>query len=385
MAEPLSLALFGIAALWLAYAYAGYPLSLGVLAQFRRIRLLAREDYLPTVSVLIAARNEERDIGRTVGQILAWDYPADRLEVLVASDASDDRTDEIVRGVADSRVSLVRLDRRSGKARALNRLAAQARGEILYFTDANTTTDPAALRRMARLFADRRTGCVTGHTRNAPAGDPLGSCLYWDLELWTKLAESRLGSVLVCDGAIFAMRRSLFQPLDPELANDFESPVGVGYCGYWTLLEPAATAAEKDTNSLAEEFARRRRICAQGALAMWKLRRQLCGLRLWQCVSHKLLRWLTAIPLLLLLVSTGLLSRSDVWAALFALQLAFYLAALAGALLDWRGLLAIPCYTVLTAAAALAGVVDACCGRRFDLWDSPALSRGTSPGQAAAR
>jgi cellulose synthase/poly-beta-1,6-N-acetylglucosamine synthase-like glycosyltransferase len=376
---------FWVGVLWLAYVYAGYPLLLGLITLVARIRPILRDDFSPTVSVLISARNEEEDIGWKVRETLAWNYPPDRLEVLVASDASEDRTDDIVRSIEDPRVTLVRMERRGGKARALNRLAELAQGDLLFFTDANSRIGPDCLRRMVRHFADGRVGCVTGYTRsgdgNKGSGPDSGAGVYWGYELLTKCLENQFGSVLVCDGAVFCIRRELFRPLLPDLANDLELPLWVGHQGYWTRLELQAQVAEKDTSSAAEEFSRRRRICAQGALGMWKLRRMLRGVRGWQFVSHKFLRWLTFIPMMLALFSSAALANTNLFTVLFGLQALFYATALAGLLLALRRrsagrLLSAPFYILITSVGALVGVLEACLGRRFDIWESPALTRG---------
>ena len=346
--------IFWISVLWLGYVYAGYPLLLALLGLFRRVRPVISDDYLPTVSVLISARNEEKDIAWKVAETLAWDYPADRLEVLVASDASTDGTDEILQGIADPRLSYFKLEKRGGKIRALNLLAQRATGDLLFFTDANAHIAPGVLRKMARHFADPRVGCVTGTSRPLPETDN-GAGTYFSIESRISSMESRLGSVLVADGAIHCARRALYTPLDPNLANDLELPLRIGHAGLWTIFEPEAIAVERETSSPREEFSRRRRICAQGALGMWQLRFALRGLRGWQFFSHKFLRWLTLAPLFgillagwpLLLLALALLIRPRV-----------------------------TFYVLLGATGALTGVLDACLGRRFDIWEIPSLSRG---------
>lgn len=369
---------------WLAYVYAGYPLMVALLARFRAVRTRPGDDYLPTVSVLIAARNEEKDIGWKLRQTLAWDYPADRLEVLVASDASEDRTDAIIRAIQDPRVRFVRMERRGGKVRALNRLAEMARGEILFFTDANAGIPRECLRRLVRHFADPRVGCVTGITAGgARARDAVsrGAGAYFRYESRIARWESALGSVLACDGAVHAVRRELFVPLQPDLANDLELPLRVRHAGYFTLFEPGAYAVERETESPWEEYRRRKRIAAQGALAMWRLRHTLRGLRAWQFVSHKLLRWLTPVPLTAVLAASIAQASHPLFAAALAGQAAFYGAACLGL---WQAAkrgkaspaMAIPLYVVLGATAALGGVIEAALGRRFDVWEIAALSRG---------
>jgi cellulose synthase/poly-beta-1,6-N-acetylglucosamine synthase-like glycosyltransferase len=376
--------LFWIGLVWICYVYVGYPLILALLARVHRVHPATKEDFLPGVSVLISAHNEEKDIGWKAAETLAWDYAGDRLELLVASDGSEDRTEEVLRAIQDPRLKLVRMERRSGKGVALNRLAQLARGELLFFTDANAHIPPHCLKRMVRHFADERVGCVTGMTTAQPHVDSAvesGDRLYLGYETAMSQLEGQLGSVLVCDGAIFCIRRSLFQPVFPEVANDLELPMRIGDSGYWVLHEPTAKVFEKETSSPREEFARRRRICGQGLLAMWKLRGTLRGLRGWQFVSRKFLRWLTLIPLVLLLISSGALAGQLFFALLLALELVFYGLAMVGGALALKGRRAsqafsVPFFVVLGSVAAFVGAVDTCLGRRFAVWEVPTFSRG---------
>jgi len=377
--------LFWIGVAWLGYVYVGYPLMVAVLAVVRRAHPVLQDDFLPTVSVLIAARNEEKDIGWKVTETLQWVYPTDRLQVLVASDASEDRTDEIVQAIMDRRLTFVRMNQRGGKNRALNSLAQIARGELLFFTDANAHIAPNCLRRMVRHFADSKVGCVTGSSHTVrKSGDGAigsGSAVYLGYESVINRLESQLGAVLVCDGAIFCVRRSLFRPLLPELANDLELPLRIRHAGYLTRYEPGASVFEKDTRSPMESFNQRRRIAAQGMLAIWKLRSLLNGMRGWQFGSRKFLRWLTLLPLTFVTISTFALCSSPVFRAIMILQLAFYGLALAGLVLTLIGrsagrLVSVPFYALLGSLSTLVGVIDACLGRRFAVWDIPTLSRG---------
>jgi len=380
----LVLLLIGVA--WLAYVYVGYMVALIAMASFRGVRPLVSEKCEPSVCVLIAARNEEKDIGWKIAETLAWDYPSEKLHVLVASDASDDSTDEIVESFRDPRITLVRMKERSGKVRALNRLAELARGEILFFTDANAHIGAQALRLMVCHFADERVGCVTGDSRPIREKDHCavtsGASVYWGYESVVKRLEAQIGSVLVCDGAIFCIRASLFHHLDPNLANDLEIPMRIGSAGFWIAHEPAALVFENETTSAFEEFKRRRRMCAQGMLAMLKLPGALRGVRGWQLVSHKFLRWLSLIPMLMVFAASTSLARHSVFfRCLLGLQGLFYVFAAAGIAMTVKArpvprLLAVPFYIVLGSLGALVGVVESLFGRRFDVWDIPALSRG---------
>src|SRR5579864_655302 len=234
---------FWIGVGWLLYVYAGYPFVLWLLSWFRRIHPVTGGT-LPTVTVLISARNEEKDIEWKVRQTLQWNYPAEKLQVLVASDASEDRTDQLLESIHDPRFQFVRMPERVGKNSALNRLARMATGELLFFTDANSDIDADCLRRMVRHFGDSRVGCVTGVEENASGEDAAalstGGNTYLDYESAINKLESHLGSVLVCDGSIFCMKRSLYSDVRPEQANDLELPLRVGHTGAWVLFEPSA-------------------------------------------------------------------------------------------------------------------------------------------------
>jgi poly-beta-1,6-N-acetyl-D-glucosamine synthase len=380
-----SMVLFCVASFWFGYVYFGYPLVLGLFALTARKRRVTNSDYAPKVSVLVAARNEEADIEWKVRETLSWNYPAERLQVLIGSDASEDRTDLLVGAIPDQRVRLIRMDRRGGKGRVLNRLVKQAEGELLLFTDANSHVGPDCIRHMVSHFADPTVGCVTGHSYSGmEEGSPVaetGTAVYWGHELLIKTLENEFGGVLACDGALFAVRRSLYTDVSPELANDLELPLRIHHAGYQVCFEQRARVLEKDTSSPPQEFARRRRICAQGALALFRLRHTLGGRRALQFLSHKILRWLTLVPMVMILASSAMMLDRPVFGALFGLQIAFYIAAAAGALQAAHSgsvnrLLSPPMYIVVSALGAFTGVCDAVLGKRFDIWQSPTLTRG---------
>src|ERR1700674_3342234 len=325
--KSLFLILFTLGFSWLIYVYMGYPILLWFIGIRKRFRPEARDNFLPFLSVLISARNEEKDIARKIVETLDWNYPKDRLEVLIASDASEDRTDEIIREVGDPRLKYLMLERRVGKNEALNRLAKIATGEIFFFTDANSHIHSNCARRLVRHFADIKVGCVTGTDRTMreekESAIGIGEKTYWGYESQLQTLESRLGSVLICFGAIFCIRSSLFTPLQPDLANDLELPIRIGSAGLALIFEPEAWATEKATHSPIEEFNRRRRICGQGLLGFWRLRKCLHGLRAWQFISRKFLRWTAVFPLLLLLLSCAeLASKNPIFRMILMAQLA---------------------------------------------------------------
>lgn len=392
--SQLAIVLLAAGTAWSAYIYAGYPVCLWILGVFRSIRHISDDTYLPKVSVLIAARNEQNDIGWKLQQTLSWKYPPDLLQVLVASDASDDRTDEILKRRSDPRLTYIRIESRGGKVRALNRLVRLAKGELLFFTDANSSIGPDALWKVVRHFADRRVGCVTGADRTKTIVEQnhggkgaiaTAESAYWSYESLIDKLESRLGSVLVCFGAIHCIRRELYPECDPDLANDLEVPVRIGGNGYLVVFEPGAISFEKAAFSPLEEFRRRRRICSQGVLGMYRLRGCLGGIRAWQFVSRKFLRWLGLLPLLAMLVGSSLLASQSVAVLVFvACQLMCYGLAIFGLIAATKGkrvkrFTTMPFYFLLVNVAALVGVWDACRGRRYSVWSVASTTRGPEP------
>lgn len=372
------LVLFWLGVIWLGYIWLGYPLILSVLALFRRVHPKIDENYEPAVSVLISARNEVRNIGSKIDQTLSWNYPHNKLQVLVASDASEDGTDAIIKAYDDSRLVFVRMNKRSGKNAALNRLMQEATGDILFFTDANTIIDANCIRRLLRHFADDRVGCVTGEMRyvkgNQKAAASGSAWAYWRYESFIKRLESTIGSVLVCVGSVFCIRRSLFSPLHLDLANDLETPMLIGETGSWLRYEPNARSAERVGHSLLQEARRRIRICGQGFIGMWRLRRTLRGLRGWQFISRKAFRWFTFLQLAVIFVATIALSNQPIFNVLLKVELiCLGFVATGGVLaLTDRGsisLFSIPFYYIFVSASGFYGVVSALMGKRFQTWE----------------
>jgi len=389
----LFIVLFWVGVCWFGYVYVGYPILLSLVGILRPFRPIMSEDHLPKVSVMLSARNEQKDIEWKIAETLAWDYPSDKLELLVASDASEDGTNQILRNVSDPRFRYLCFEQRKGKNEALNSLNELALGELLFFTDANSHIESCCLRNMVRHFADPRVGCVTGSEHTIQEGGEsvvaTGTRAFLGYESLVNTLESRLGSVLTCDGSIFCIRRSLFSRLQPELANDFELPLRIGAEGRAILFEQLGESFEKATSAPLEEFRRKRRICGQGVLGYWRFRDGIRGLRAWQFFSRKLLRWLGLIPLTMILLASIWLISTPLYAIAVALQLVFYSLALVGWSFSSRRkqgsrLVTFPFYFLMVNVAAFSGVVGTILGKRFSVWESPAQSRGTqtepSPG-----
>jgi cellulose synthase/poly-beta-1,6-N-acetylglucosamine synthase-like glycosyltransferase len=268
----------------------------------------------------------------------------------------------------------------------LSRLNELARCELLFFSDANSHIESTSLRRMVSHFADPRVGCVTGIECTLREGNDsaiaTGTRASLGYESLINALESRIGCVLVADGSIFCVRRSLFGALQADLANDFELPARIGAAGYAILFDPLIVSFEKATSSPREEFNRKRRICGQGILGFWRLRHCFRGLRAWQLLSRKFLRWIGVIPLAFILLANVLLVLHPFYALALTLQVIFYGLAVAGWVAAARrrqpaGATTFPFFFVIVNFAAITGLIEAVLGKRFGVWERAAHSRGS--------
>lgn len=373
--------LFWLSAGLIGYTYAGFPAL--VLARGRlRPRPHREEPVTPTVSIVIAARNEEASIGGKLDNLAALDYPAERLEVLIASDGSEDGTNELVAARAHDRLRLVDLPR-GGKAATLNAAVAQARGDILVFSDANSMFAPDAVRRLVAPFADPEVGGVAGDQRYVADGGEAavagGERSYWSLDRAIKLAESRGGHVISATGAIYAVRSSLFREVPASSTDDFATSTGVIAQGHRLVFAPDAVAYEAVGASAEVEFSRKVRVMTRGLNGVI-IRRELLdprrhGFYALQLLSHKVLRRLMAIPLIVLAASaTALWRRSPFYAAAAAAQVSVYLVGVLGLLAGRRPrargkLVAAPTFFVLVNAASLQALLNVVRRRDIARWE----------------
>ena len=373
--------LFWLSAGLIGYTYAGFPAL--VLARGRlRPRPHREEPVTPTVSIVIAARNEEASLGGKLDNLAALDYPAERLEVLIASDGSEDGTNELVAARAHDRLRLVDLPR-GGKAATLNAAVAQARGDILVFSDANSMFAPDAVRRLVAPFADPEVGGVAGDQRYVADGGEAavagGERSYWSLDRAIKLAESRGGHVISATGAIYAVRRSLFREVPASSTDDFATSTGVIAQGHRLVFAPDAVAYEAVGASAEVEFSRKVRVMTRGLNGVI-IRRELLdprrhGFYALQLLSHKVLRRLMAIPLIVLAASaTALWRRSPFYAAAAAAQVSVYLVGVLGLLAGRRPrargkLVAAPTFFVLVNAASLQALLNVVRRRDIARWE----------------
>jgi cellulose synthase/poly-beta-1,6-N-acetylglucosamine synthase-like glycosyltransferase len=271
------------------YTYGGYPLLINVLARLRG-RGVRTGSIEPTISVVLAAHNEGQRLAAKLDNLLALDYPQEKLQVVVVSDGSTDETDAVLARYREHDVVALRLESRMGKAEAINRGVQRASGEVVVFCDARQRVDPGALRAIVPLFADPQVGAVSGELTIA---DQRGPGVYWAYEKLIRAAEGRVDSVVGATGALFAIRRHLFKEIPRgTLLDDLFTPMQIVLQGYRVLFQPQARVYDEEA-TVGEEFSRKARTLA-GNFQLLSIMPELLDPRrnriLLQFVSHKLLR-----------------------------------------------------------------------------------------------
>jgi len=364
----------------LLYTYAGYPILLALVSALRS-RKVQRGELQPTVSVIITAHDEERDLAAKLENTLKLDYPPELLEIIVASDCSTDRTDDIVRQFAARGVQLNRRPERLGKTAAQNAAVEQARGEIILFSDATSLYQPNVLRAMMPNFSDPTVGCVAGRLIYIDPSEShigRGARSYWSYETFLKKHESRVGSLIGASGCLYAVRRSAYVPLYHEACSDFIIATKMVEQGLRAIYAPEAVCTEETNRRSDYELKMRVRIIAQTFTDLWRHRAMLNPLRSGfygvQLLSHKIMRYLVPFFLIgLFAASAVLLSASIFYRMVFIAQLGVYACAILAWMLDLAGirsrLLAIPQYFLLANVASLIACYKFLRGERYARWE----------------
>jgi cellulose synthase/poly-beta-1,6-N-acetylglucosamine synthase-like glycosyltransferase len=364
----------------LAYVYVGYPLVV-YFAGLILARPVRRGEIEPTVTILITAFNEESAIAEKLANTLAIEYPKDKLEILVASDGSTDRTDEIVKEHAHLGVKLYRQEGRLGKTVTQNNAVATATGEIVLFSDATTEYSPDVLRKVLPAFADDTVGCIAGrlvYLDNSETNVGTGAQSYWNYETFIKTSESRACSLIGASGCLYAVRRSAYRPMYAEACSDFLICTELYRQGLRSIFEPNAVCYEHTNQRTHEEFKMRVRVISQTYTDLWRNADMLnpfkSGFYAVQLISHKLLRYCVPLILALILITNLFLAgRSLFWDTLLLGQAAVYVAAFLGWLVERAGrritLLAIPLYFVLANLASAIAFFRFIRGERVVTWE----------------
>ena len=362
------------------YAYCGYSLVTMLLAAVVR-NPVRRADITPSVTLLITAYNEERDIAQKLEGSLALDYPPGLLQIIVASDGSTDRTDEIVRSFEPRGVKLLRVEGRVGKTGTQNEAVKHASGDIIVFSDATTTYESQALRKLVRNYADPRIGAVSGrYEYRNPSGAPigLGTVLFWKYENAIKSMQTRIWTITGCCGCIYSVRRSAYVPLPRDIISDLCQPLKILESGYRIAFEREAVAYEDALEESRGEFSMRVRVITRGMNGLIYMRKLLNPLRTpfvaFQLISHKWLRWLVPVFAVVALIANAALLGRPFYNVTFALQLAFYGFALLAYLLERRvrfpKLLGVPLYFVTVNLASLTAMRRVSKGIRATTWET---------------
>ncbi|MBM4462371.1 MAG: glycosyltransferase family 2 protein [Chloroflexi bacterium] len=359
-----------------AYAYFGYPALLVALGSLRGKREYPELQELTTVSLLIVAYNEEKVIRQKIENSLALDYPKDKLEIIIASDASTDSTDKIAIEYQDKGVRLIRRPTRGSQTGAQNYAAPQAKGDIIVFSDAETMYARDAIGKLVEPFADRDVGCVVGNHGYINPGDSAtsyGETLYKRYDNFLKQKQSTARALLFATGAIYAVRSSLYTPVDPRYDHDTVVPLRCAASGHKVIYQPKAVAYEQASTEAENEFRRKVRIIVRDAWTLLGLK--LMFPRLWltfNIVSHKILRWLVPVFLIAALIMNAFLLDQLLYQVTMSLQILFYLSALLAFLLSQRGkgvkLLRVPFYFCLVNLACLMAIWKVCRGEKVVTW-----------------
>ncbi len=351
------------------YVYFGYPLIILIIAVINKKNVQKNENFEPKVSLFIAAYNEEDIIEQKLKNSLQLDYPTDKLEIVVISDASTDRTNEIVSRYRPKGINLIELSERKGKTAGQNLAVKHATGEIIIFSDANALYREEAVRKIVRNFADQSVGCVCGELVYYSKDKTLigdAENVYWDYEKFIKRQENRAASILGANGSIYAVREKIFIPLPNDIISDFIEPFKIIEQGYRVIYEPEALSFEQSTTNFHEEYHRKKRIINRSFHALLYYKTFLNPLKYpmlsFQLISHKLMRWLVPIYLLIIFIVNLFLLDSLFFQIAFGLQLIFYAIAIMGYILEkksWHNILFYtPFYYCLVNVASLQAIIE---------------------------
>ena len=371
-------ATFWFSLLFVFYAYAGYPLLLKAFSLLRS-RSVRKGAFTPNISFIITAYNEEERIEAKLKNSLDLIYPKEKLEIIVASDCSSDKTDEIVLSYQSKGVRLVRAPERKGKENAQRYAVEKASGEILVFSDVATILEPDGVRNIVENFNDATVGCVSSVDRFIdPDGKISGEGAYVKYEMFLRSLESRLNSVVGLSGSFFAARRDVCRNWAVDLQSDFNTLFNSVKMGLRGVSDPESIGYYKNIADEKKEFERKVRTVLRGISVFMKSLSLLnpfrYGLFSWQLFSHKLCRWLVPFAMILAFLSNVLLmiSGSSFYASLFSLQVAFYAIAFGGmgaSFSSTKNFLKIPSFLVLVNFSILKAWYWYLKGERLIAWE----------------
>jgi cellulose synthase/poly-beta-1,6-N-acetylglucosamine synthase-like glycosyltransferase len=369
------LMIFWLSVLGIAYAYFGYPLTLYVISKFRSRDVRKDMNYSPSVSLIITVHNEMKRIKAKVKNSMALDYPKDRLEVIFASDFSTDGTDEFVNGYADRGFRLVRPDKRGGKEYAQKCAIAEAKGDIIVFTDVATMLEPDGLKKIVANFADKSVGSVSSEDRFIDKdGKVSGEGAYVKYEMWLRSLETRVNSVVGLSGSFFAARKDVCQDWPVNIPSDFNTLLNSIKKGYRGISDPESLGIYTNIKDESKEFQRKVRTITRGISAfivsIGLLNPVKYGFFSWQLFSHKLMRWLVPWFMISALAANLVLAlRRKIYALMLIGHVLFYIIAAAGpTLANYSSVFKIPYFFVSANRAIAVAWIKYIKGERFVTW-----------------
>ena len=365
----------------LVYVFFGFIIILWLVCRFRN-KPTQKGELTPSISVIICAFNEEKHILQKITNCQEFNYPKDQIEIIVISDGSTDDTDKILEQLENPLIRTYRMPKQAGKTACQNFAVKMAKNEVLFFTDATVMHPPEALKLLVRGLRDVTVGCVTGKPvfkrDSGPTSMGLSKREKYEFNL-----RSKLGGVSTLFGAqdcIYVIPRHLYVPVRADLDSGFVGPLQLLERGYRTVYEPEALAfVDRPAPNIKDEFIRRARIALRGMrglLHMWRLMNPFRhGFVAISLISTRLLRWLTPVFLIILFVSNLFLLSSPFYLLIFALQAAFYTAALFAFLTALRGhqlslALYIPLYFCILACSAMVGLTRLLAGESGQMWQT---------------
>jgi len=378
--ELMAFLLFGL----IFYTYFGYVAVVIILGNIRNKKII-KKDIEPTVTLMIAAYNEEIEIAQKINNSLMLDYPKDKLQIIVVSDGSTDKTDSIVNDFKDKGVELIRVEGRVGKTEARNIAMKTILSEITIFSDGTTHYTESVIRKLVRNFADKSVGMVSGNLKykdNENTQMGAGQKLYWKYETLIKESQTRLGTLTGAIGCITAFRTDLYHPLPPNVIEDFTAPLMFVQDGYRVVFEKEAICHEETTKKSNNEWFMRIRVIRGGITGLIYAKRVLNPLvnpiSAFQLLSHKVLRWMVPIFGILLFLSSlwaSLISTSSIYIKiLFILQVLFYFIAIISFALEkyeiHNRILGIPLYFIVINCASLVAIYKVFTSKLEATWET---------------
>lgn len=361
------------------YIYAGYPLLLILLSLFINNKV-NKGDILPTVTFLITVYNEEKAIEDKLKNALSLDYPRDKLQIIVASDGSTDKTDEIVKRFRHNGVILHRVEGRVGKTETQNQAMKIATGDIIIFSDGTTKCERNVIRNIVRNYNDPTVGAVSGrYEYKNPSGGAVGfsQILFWKYENMNKICQTKIKTLTGCYGPIYSIRRELYEPLPRDIISDLVEPLKILEKGYRIVFERDALAYELTTENASQEFKMRVRVISRGMNGLLYVKELFnpfkYGIVSFQIFSHKVLRWIIPVLMIILFFTNILLLDNWYYALTFIAQLVFYLLALIGWITDFLNIkikiFSLPLYFCIVNIASMVSLVRIILRKKSVTWE----------------